>query len=47
VSGDDLIGLGFESSPRLGTVLRALLHLKLNGVVSGRADELEAARRML
>jgi tRNA nucleotidyltransferase (CCA-adding enzyme) len=47
VSGDDLIELGFESSPRLGTVLRALLHLKLSGVVSGRADELEAARRML
>jgi hypothetical protein len=30
----------------MGDVLRSVLHLKLNGVVHSRAEELEAAARM-
>ena len=47
IAGQDLIALGFASSPQLGEVMRGLLHLKLNGVIAGREQELEAARRML
>jgi hypothetical protein len=36
--------MGMEASPHLGEVLRSVLHLKLNGVVSGRDEELAAAR---
>jgi tRNA nucleotidyltransferase (CCA-adding enzyme) len=46
IRGDDLLELGFSPGPRLGEVLRSILHLKLNGVVTGRADELEAAAQM-
>jgi hypothetical protein len=46
IGGDDLISLGFSAGPRMGDVLRSVLHLKLNGVVHGRAEELEAAARM-
>ncbi len=44
IDGDDLLAMGMGASPRLGKVLRNVLHLKLNGVVSGREDELAAAR---
>jgi len=44
ISGDDLLAMGMPSSPRLGEVLRTVLHLKLNGVVAGRDEELAAAR---
>lgn len=47
VTGSDLIALGFSPSPQMGDVLRSLLHLKVNGVIAGREQELEAARRML
>ena len=46
IRGDDLLALGFPSAPRMGEVLRSVLHLKLNGVVAGREEELEAAARM-
>ena len=46
IGGDDLIALGFTTGPRMGDVLRSVLHLKLNGVIRGRAEELEAAARM-
>jgi tRNA nucleotidyltransferase (CCA-adding enzyme) len=46
ISGEDLLTLGFDASPRMGEVLRSVLHLKLNGVVEGREDELLAAARM-
>jgi len=46
IGGADLLELGFSSGPRMGEVLRSVLHLKLNGVVTGRAQELEAAARM-
>ena len=44
IGGEDLIAMGMEASPHLGEVLRSVLHLKLNGVVSGRDEELAAAR---
>jgi hypothetical protein len=46
IRGDDLIRLGYSSGPRLGEVLRSVLHLKLNGMVAGREQELAAAARM-
>jgi tRNA nucleotidyltransferase (CCA-adding enzyme) len=46
VSGRDLLDLGFRQSADLGSVLQSLLRMKLNGVISGRRQELEAARRM-
>ena len=47
VSGRDLLALGYRESADLGTVLRALLRMKLDGLVSGRRDELAAARSLL
>ncbi len=46
VNGRDLLALGYRQSADLGRVLNSLLHMKVNGVVSGRREELEAARRM-
>ncbi len=46
IRGDDLIRLGFVAGPSMGDVLRSVLHLKLNGVVAGRSEELEAAAQM-
>ena len=46
IDGEDLLELGYDASPRMGEVLRSVLHLKLNGVVDGREDELAAAARM-
>lgn len=46
IGGQDLLALGFSSGPRVGEVLRSVLHLKLNGVVATRSEELTAAARM-
>ncbi len=44
IGGEDLIAMGIAPSPHLGEVLRNVLYLKLNGIVSGRDEELAAAR---
>ena len=46
ISGRDLLDLGFPRSPGIGRALRTLLRLKVNGVIAGREQELEAARRL-
>jgi tRNA nucleotidyltransferase (CCA-adding enzyme) len=46
VNGRDLLEMGYRQSADLGAVLHSLLRMKLNGVISGRRQELEAARRM-
>lgn len=46
ITGADLLEMGFSSGPRLGEVLRSVLHLRLGGVVSTRQQELTAAARM-
>ena len=46
IRGDDLLALGFAPSPEMGEVLRSVLHLKMNGVVHTRAEELAAAARL-
>ena len=46
IGGEDLLEIGFEASPEMGEVLRSVLHLKLNGVIRTRDDELAAAAGM-
>ena len=46
IGGEDLLALGFSASPKMGQVLRSVLHLKLNGVIATRDDELAAAERL-
>ena len=46
IGGEDLLELGFEASPQMGEVLRSVLHLRLNGVLRSRDDELAAATRL-
>ena len=46
VSGRDLMEMGYRQSADLGAGLHELLRLKLDGVVSGRRQELAAARRL-
>ena len=46
ISGDDLKQAGVAESPDLGRALKETLALKLDGVVSGREEELEAALRL-
>ncbi len=46
VNGRDLLEMGYRQSADLGAVLHTLLRLKLNGEISGRRQELAAARRL-
>ena len=46
IDGNDLLALGFRESADLGGVLREVLRMRLNGVLEGRDQELEAARRL-
>ena len=46
ITGTDLLTMGFSSGPRIGEVLRSVLHLRLGGVVRTREQELTAAARM-
>jgi tRNA nucleotidyltransferase (CCA-adding enzyme) len=47
ITGDDLRRAGVPESPALGEALKQTLALKLDGFVSGRDEELEAAMRVL
>ena len=47
IGGSDLIELGLEPSPRVGEILAELRRRKLNGVLAGRAAELEAAKGLI
>jgi tRNA nucleotidyltransferase (CCA-adding enzyme) len=47
ISGDDLLGLGLQESPRIGDVLAELRRRKLNGELDGRESELAAARELV
>jgi len=47
VSGSDLIAAGHRPSPRFGAVLRQVLDARLDGEVSGRAEELALAMALL
>jgi tRNA nucleotidyltransferase (CCA-adding enzyme) len=45
ITGDDLLAAGVPAGPAVGKGLRAALYAKLDGLVSGRDDELAAALR--
>jgi hypothetical protein len=47
ITGDDLRSAGVAESPAIGSALRRTLALKLDGEVSGRDAELEAALRLV
>jgi tRNA nucleotidyltransferase (CCA-adding enzyme) len=47
VKGDDLLALGMKKGPAVGRILERLKELRVEGVVVGRAAELETARRMV
>jgi tRNA nucleotidyltransferase (CCA-adding enzyme) len=47
IGGDVLLALGVASGPRVGQLLASVLQLKVNGLVSGRDEELAAVRRLL
>ena len=46
IGGEDLLKIGFAASPEMGDALRSVLHLKLNGVVHTRDEEVAAAEQM-
>ena len=46
ITGDDLIAAGVSEGPRLGRALDETLARKLDGLVSGREEELEQALRL-
>jgi tRNA nucleotidyltransferase (CCA-adding enzyme) len=46
IGGRDLLERGFEESAALGDVLHDLLRMKIEGLISGRQQELEAAERL-
>ncbi len=47
IGGADLAALGLAESPRVGDVLAEVRRRKLNGELSGREEELAAARELL
>jgi tRNA nucleotidyltransferase (CCA-adding enzyme) len=47
ISGADLVELGLGESPRVGEILAEVRRRKLNGELSGREAELEAARELI
>jgi tRNA nucleotidyltransferase (CCA-adding enzyme) len=47
VSGTDVIALGVKKGPPVGRVLERLRELRVMGMIEGRKQELEAARRMV
>jgi tRNA nucleotidyltransferase (CCA-adding enzyme) len=47
VTGDDLLTLGMKKGPSVGRMLERLKELRVEGIIQGRAPELEAARHML
>lgn len=47
IDGEDLAELGLPESPAVGEILDAVRALKLDGAVSTRDDELDAARRLI
>jgi tRNA nucleotidyltransferase (CCA-adding enzyme) len=47
VTGDDLLTMGMKKGPAVGRILDKLKELRVEGVVSGRAAELETARRLV
>ena len=46
IGGSDLIALGLAESPRIGEILAEIRRRKLNGELTGREDELAAARAL-
>jgi tRNA nucleotidyltransferase (CCA-adding enzyme) len=46
ITGDDLTAAGIPEGPAIGRALEETLARKLDGLVSGRDDELELARRL-
>jgi tRNA nucleotidyltransferase (CCA-adding enzyme) len=47
IGGEELAELGLPSSPRVGEILAELRRRKLEGLLDGRAAELEAARELI
>ncbi|MFQ5458653.1 MAG: hypothetical protein ACE5FC_09445, partial [Myxococcota bacterium] len=47
LSGVDLLALGFQEGPAVGTALRALRDARLDGKIATREDEIARARRLL
>ncbi len=47
VSGDDIMALGAEKGPAVGSILERLRELRVEQTVMGREPELAAARRLL
>jgi tRNA nucleotidyltransferase (CCA-adding enzyme) len=47
LNGRDLIALGVEEGPAIGTLLAALLEARLDGRVSGRQDEEELVKHLV
>ena len=46
ISGDDLLAAGVPEGPAVGRALEETLRRKLDGLVSGREDELETALQL-
>jgi tRNA nucleotidyltransferase (CCA-adding enzyme) len=47
IDGGDLVELGLQQSPRVGEILAELRRRKLNGALTGRETELEAAKSLI
>ena len=46
ISGDDLLAAGVPEGPAVGRALEETLRRKLDGLVSGRDEELETALQL-
>ena len=46
ITGDDLIHAGFDAGPKLGTILKDVFYLQLDGKISNKDEASNAARRL-
>ena len=47
ITGDDIVGMGIERGPEIGSILKAVRDAKLDGLIKDKKDEMEFVKKKL
>ncbi len=47
ITGDDIVGMGIERGPQIGSILKAIRDAKLDGLIKDKKDEIEFVKKKL